>query len=247
MKRTISIFAISLVIASFGYTQTTLVAGDIVVIGFSGDTAPTGGGTAKSLTFVPLVNLEAGTIINFTDSGWLGTGFRANEGGAIFTAAAPIAAGANISAAGTSNGTWAANGAEWTAPPAGVGNNGMNFSTGGDQVLVFQGDAATPTLIFAVNGASTGWSSVANADDSNRTSLPTGLTDGVNCAAVGAGTGDEDEYDNVWYTGITDGTRSEILAAVANDSNWTGNNTSYTPITADFTSLPVELVSFSVE
>lgn len=225
-----------LLLSTFGFAQ--LNPGDIVIIGFSGDTSPGGGGTGKSFTFVPLVDLPAGTVINFTDSGWLGTSFRANEGGAIYTApAGGITAGTVITASGTTNATWAANGTEWTAPPAGVGNNGMNFSTDGDQILVYTGDATMlpVTFIFAVNGASTGFSAPANADDANRTALPTGLTEGTNAVAVGAGAGDEDEYDNVYYNGITTGTRDEILAAVTDPANWEGNNTNYSPITSNFT------------
>jgi len=224
---------------SITQADTVLGAGDIVIVGMSGDIAPGGGGTAKSFSFAPLVDLEAGTIINFTDSGWLGTSFRANEGGVIYTTpAGGIPAGTLISASGTSNTTWAANGVEWTAPPAGVGSNGMNFSTGGDQVLVYTGDAASPNFLFALNGASTIFSTPANANDSNRTALPTGLTQGVNAIAAGAGSGDESEYDNVYYTGITVGTKTQLLASVANSSNWTGHNTNYIPMTTNFIIIP---------
>ena len=215
-----------------------LNAGDIVVIGMSGDTAPLGTGTGKSFSFVPLVDLTAGEVINFTDSGWLGSSFRANEGGAAYTVpAGGIAAGTVITASGTTNATWDANGPEWTAPipGGGVGNNGMNFSTSGDQVLVFTGTAASPNFIFALNGASTNFSAPANADDSNRTALPTGLTAGTNAVAAGSGPGDENEFDNVYYTGPTSGDRATILAAVSNASNWTGSNDTYSPISTNFT------------
>lgn len=222
--------------SAVAYSDTTLLPGDIVVIGMSGDTLPGGGGTGKSLTFVPLIDLEEGTTINFTDSGWIETSFRANEGGATYTTpAGGIAAGTVISAAGTTDATWAANGPEWTAPPEGVGTSGMNFSTGGDQILVFTGDASSPTLIFAVNGASQIFSDPLNVTNSSRTALPAGLTQGVNAVAVGAGTGDEDEYDNVYYAGITTGTKAEVLAAVANPVNWIGDNANYAPYTEDFT------------
>jgi len=241
LKRIIPLFSALLLFVhlwtqGLAQTATTLVAGDIVVIGMSGDTTPSGTGTGKSFTFVPLVDLGEGTIINFTDSGWLGSSFRPNEGGAIYTAPeGGIPAGTVISASGDSNATWAANGSEWTAPPVGVGSNGMNFSTSGDQVLVYTGDAISPTFIFALNGASTIFSLPANANDSNRTALPTGLVDGTNAVAAGSGSGDEDEYDNVYYSGITNGTREEILAAVADAASWTGNNSSYSPYSINFT------------
>lgn len=208
-----------------------IAVGDVAVVGMSGDT--------KDLSFVAVNDLAAGEIINFTDSGWLGSSFRANEGGAIYTVpAGGISAGTVISASGTSDATWAANGAEWTAPPTGVGTNGMNFSTGGDQVLVFQGDGSSPTFIFALNGASTIFSAPANADDSNRTALPTGLTVGDNAVAAGAGAGDESEFDNVYYTGPTTfNSSADLLSAVADSGNWTGSNTDYVPPTS-FTIIP---------
>lgn len=43
--------------------QTTLSAGDVVILEFNGN------GT-DGFTFMPLVNLQAGTKINFTDYGW---------------------------------------------------------------------------------------------------------------------------------------------------------------------------------
>ncbi len=239
MKKLVFLFIFILVIGLV-WGQTTLSAGDIIIIGFSGDTAPTGGENAKSFSWVPLVNLVEGTVINFTDSGWLGTSFRAFEGGAIYTVqSGGISAGTIIEAHGTTNTLWAENGEAWSAPPAGVGNNGMNFSTGGDQILAYQGDAATPTFVFSVNGASTGWSASGDPGDANQTSLPTGLTDGINCVACGYGDGNEDEYDNVWYSGsVISGTKEEILSAVSNDANWTGNNTSYGSLVTSFTVTP---------
>jgi len=226
--------ALALSVAVSG--QTTLVPGDIVVIGMAGDTAPGGGGTGKSLSFVPLVDLMAGTGIHFTDSGWLGASFRANEGGATYTApASGLTAGTLVTASGTSNPSWAGNGDEWTAPPDGVGNGGMNFSTSGDQVLVFQGDGATPSFVFALNGASAKFSQPADVDNANETALPTGLATGATAVAAGFGPGDSDEYDNVWYSGaVTAGTREEILAAVVDPANWTGDNTDYSPKMSGF-------------
>ena len=46
---------------------TTLAAGDIAIVGFSSDTT---GPIPKSLSFVILRDVEAGTAISYTDNGW---------------------------------------------------------------------------------------------------------------------------------------------------------------------------------
>jgi hypothetical protein len=55
--------------------MTTLTVGDLALIGYSADTA------GKSFSFVLLQAVEAGTVISFTDNGWLAAGgFRAARG-----------------------------------------------------------------------------------------------------------------------------------------------------------------------
>jgi hypothetical protein len=55
--------------------MTTLTVGDLALIGYSADTA------GKSFSFVLLQAVDAGTVISFTDNGWLAAGgFRAGEG-----------------------------------------------------------------------------------------------------------------------------------------------------------------------
>lgn len=207
------LFALYFGFTSFG--QTTLAAGDIVIIEMQGD-SPDG------FRFVPLVDLEAGTIIRFTDNGWTGTALRSGEGTVIYTApAGGIPKGTNIryDVGGTTDFT--------------TEGSDLNISSAGDQILAYQGDTATPTFIFAVAGNSTMWQT--NSDDSNQTDLPQGLTDGVNAITLGSGSGPEDEFDNIYYSGVTSGTKSELLTAVATAANWTGNNSSSSPITTDFT------------
>jgi len=209
--------------ASFG--QTTLVAGDLVIIALRGD-------TTDEFRFIPLVNLDAGTQIYFTDSGWQGSNFRANEGGLLYTAPSLIAAGTNIGYLGSSSDI-ASNPNFSVYNNADLGSNGFNLSSSGDQVIAFQGSGATPTFVFAIQSNSTEWQ--VGSNDSNQSDLPTGLTAGSTAIAYGAGSGTEDEYDNIYYTGTTSGTKGDILAAVANTDNWEGSNSSSTIISTDFT------------
>ncbi|MEZ4800160.1 MAG: hypothetical protein R2809_10375 [Flavobacteriales bacterium] len=89
--------------------QTTLSPGDLVVIAYNFD-------NSDQFVFVPLVDLESGTVIKFTDNGWNGTSLTTSEGTYTWTASAPVAKGTKISVLPTS----------W------------HFSTSGDQFLLIK-------------------------------------------------------------------------------------------------------------
>jgi len=222
MGKYVILFFLFLALGFKSNAQTVLQPGDIAIISLSGDN--------KSFRFVPLVNLAQGTEIFFTDAGWIGPGFRAAEGAVKYTASSAVPAGTNIEyLSGAANFT--------NADDANVGTNGFLLSTSGDQVLAFQGSTASPTFIFAVQSNSTVWQ--AAATNSNDSGLPPGLSNGVNAIAYGAGTGSGSEIDNIWYDcSTTTGTTAQLLAAIANQNNWTGNNSSYTPCTANFLGTP---------
>lgn len=171
--------------------------GDIAIVGIYTD-AP------DKTAFVALVNLPAGTAINFTDEGWKSSGsFRSGE-----------------------------NHITWTAPAGGVaagtvvGLDMSDLSNSGDQVIAYTGTSSSPTFIFALNNDGSSWAS--NATSNNNSALPTGLTNGSNAIAL-------DEKDNFAYTGITSGTASALLAAIANKANWTGSDGSTPSWPSSFT------------
>jgi len=205
---------LTLCFSVISFSQTTLSPGDIVIIELRADTPDT-------FRFVSLVDLDAGTVIKFTENGWTGTALRTNESTITFTAASAITKGVNIEfVAGTADTRFSVSGS-------------LGFSGSGDQVIVYQGDATSPTFIFAAQSNSTAWQT--GSTGTTNSDLPTGLTDGVNAVAAGTGAGAGDEFDNIYYSGTTSGTKGELLASVANASNWTGNNSSSSPITTNFT------------
>jgi len=178
---------------------TTLAAGDIAIIGVNGD-------DPDGFAFVSLVPITAGTTITFTDNGWTGSAFRTGEGVFTYTFPADVPAGTVINIASV-------------AP--------MNFAAAGDQILAYQGTAASPTFLFAIDFADDNTTFAGAATSSNTSAVPTGLTAGVNAVAVGA--------DNVHYTGPRSGTPAELLAAISNTANWSGDNAvRYTFNTASF-------------
>ncbi|MEM6255563.1 MAG: ExeM/NucH family extracellular endonuclease [Cyanobacteria bacterium P01_D01_bin.156] len=180
---------------------TTLTAGGIAIVGFNFD-------NPDEFAFVSLVDLEAGTEINFTDNGWQAAGsFRSTEGTFTWTAPTDIAAGTVVNPAVSS----------------------ILFSASGDQILAYQGDATNPTFIYALNSEGNPGVWQSDATSSNISALPTGLVDGESAVAL-------DEIDNAIYTGTTSGTKAELLAAISDSSNWSGNNsTRQTLPTSSFT------------
>ncbi|WP_099239029.1 ExeM/NucH family extracellular endonuclease [Synechococcus sp. BDU 130192] len=170
-------------------TATILSAGDIAIIGFNFD-------NPDEFAFVPLIDLGAGTEINFTDNGWQAAGtFRSNEGTFTWTALTDVDAGTIIN------------------PVV----SGISFSASGDQIIAYQGDASSPTFIYALNSEGNPGVWQSDSTNSNTSALPTGLVNGETAVAL-------DEIDNAIYTGITTGTKAELLAAISNKSNWSGND-----------------------
>lgn len=153
--------------------------------------------------FVPLVNIGAGTEIKFTDNGWLNSGsFRSTEG--TFT--------------------WIAN-QDYTAGSVINPNlSSVAFSASGDQILAYQGADSNPTFIYALNSEGTTGEWQSDATSSNTSALPTGLINSETAVAL-------PEIDNAIYTGITSGTKAELLSAISNSNNWSGSNSDRQTIT----------------
>ena len=214
-----------LLFIQISFAQTTLSAGDIAIIGVNTD-------DPNDFAFVLLRDIEATTEINFTDKGWLAAGsFWPNEGIITYTAPSNLSAGTII--------IYTDNLTDFSSP-----SESLPLDTDGDQLFAFQGPSTNPTFIYAVQTNSNVWQADATSD--NDSALPTGLTNGTNAVAVGAGSGLGDEFDNAQYNGTTNfPTLAAALSAISNNANWVGNDaTGYDFSTfGDFT-LPVSLSSF---
>jgi hypothetical protein len=203
-------------------SQTTLTAGDILIVGMNCD-------DPDEFACVPLIDLELGTVIRFTDDGWLSVGgFRVGEGGVEYIASSTITSGTVITFTAPASGDWAVNN-------TGLGTGNFLLSTSGDQIIAFQGVASTPTILYVVNNAGAGvWQT--DASNSNTSALPTGLTNGLNAVAL-------NELDNYVYSGGPYSDPSILRSMVGNNSNWTGDNAVRQSMPSS--PLPVELSSFS--
>ncbi|MGH1383480.1 T9SS type A sorting domain-containing protein [Kordia sp.] len=206
------------------FAQTTLAAGDIVVIQLQGD-------DPDSFAFVTFVDIAAGTGIFFTDCGVSSTTdhFRApacTEGARKYTApAGGLDAGDIVKYAG--------GGADFaTYTDARITGNFL-LSTGGDQIVAFQDSTNpaggtnagnNPTFLYILSSASTLFA--GDPADSNETSLPSTLTSPTGGLALGENTGDDNEYDNVIYNGTYDFSGFATTAEAINAAKAAFQNTS---------------------
>jgi VCBS repeat-containing protein len=132
---------------------TTLSTGDIAVVRYSSST--------DAFTFVFLRDVEAGTIVNFTDNGWLAAGgFRGGESTVTYTAPSAVTAGTIVTL------------------------SGLDLDAAGDQIIAYQGDPASPAILHLIDFADGNNTVAGDATDAQTTALPPGFTLGVNAVAV---------------------------------------------------------------
>ena len=166
---------------------TELSAGDIAIVGYNFD-------NPDEFAFVALTNIGAGAQIKFTDNGWKSSGeFRDTEGTITWTATSGVDAGEVVT----------------------LTNPGLFFSTGGDQILAYQGDDSAPNFLYAVHSNGGTWQS--DATSSNTSAVPAGLVDGVTAVAI-------PEIDNAVYGGPTSGDAASLLASISDSASWSGSN-----------------------
>ncbi len=187
---------------SFGFSQTTLSAGDIAITGYHAD-------YPDEFTFVLLTDVQATTEIKFTDNGWQSSGsFRPGEGVLIWTATTDLPCGTEVNIL-YSNPIFVAS--------VGTITDDDNFDmiTNGDQILAYQGIDTGPTFLYAIHFATnTSWS---DATSQNSTALPPGLTDGLNAVYIG-------DFDNGSYDCSVAIDPALILTAISTPSNWNASN-----------------------
>jgi hypothetical protein len=214
--------------------QTTLSAGDVVIVGWNATDNSTNTVSADdNFDFLLLKDVAAGTQVYFTDLGWIGSAFQQNENngcsattGAVsdgcvkWTASTAMNAGTQVRVDCKVNLT-ASSGTITGILQAGGVSTYMSLATGTDQIFAFQGSLASPTLIAAVQYGSGSWTAgvIAACSTSSSISNDPGLSVG-SYAMLYTST-----LNNNYYSGTTvSGTASILRTAILNTSNWTGND-----------------------
>jgi hypothetical protein len=205
-------------------SQTTLVAGDIAFTGYNSDLSA--GADEFAFVITRSGGIASGTIISFTDNGWLSgsSALATNESVITWTAGTALAQGVQVkivalvaTVGSSTNGT-----VVLTSGLAG----GLNLVSTGDQVLAFQGASTSPTFIAGIHMnvatvAGDGFDSNATVWDgtlsatTNRSARPPGLTTGT--TAIWFTT----EVDNARFKCLTlSGTAFAIATIVNTTTNW---------------------------
>ncbi|MEA5594907.1 cadherin domain-containing protein, partial [Rivularia sp. UHCC 0363] len=181
---------------------TVLNPGDIAIVGYITN------GNPDSFSFVPLVDLSAGTVIYFTDNGWTGSGFTTNEGVVKFTANSDITAGTVIQSTDTSSFVR-------------VGTANLDLEASGDQIAAVQStNSNSPltsgfTAIYQIDNTG----AFENANDSNSGNVITGLSKTNNTSVL---FGNDKLKDAAFdLEAIPEGTREDWLKEINNPDNWT--------------------------
>lgn len=224
--------------------MTTLTEGDIAIVeyeGFFGD---------AEYSFVLLTDIDGSTSINFTNRGYIdensdsGVNDAYYAGGEfLWTWDAPaggLTAGTVVTVFQVPDGT-TGGGKNLEASVGSVvdpsGSTAFDWRLDfANQVIAFQGPfnatGAGMTELFGINmlswsvfGSNTQaeWNGTdLNGPNADSSGLPPGLTPGLSAVAV---TGNGFDSSNAIYTGTTSGTKAELLAAIANPTNWSLSET----------------------
>jgi hypothetical protein len=197
---------LSLIIVSNLSAQTTLSAGDLMLVTVNAD-------NDDNFDFVPLEDLESNTVIYFADNAWDGSALKSNEGTLQYTSSSSVSAGTIVSYSGSLGGEWANEDA------------GFNISGSGDNILVFQGSSEDPTFIYGIGWArGTSWISSGTVS-SNNSYIPSGISTSDN-TVVQLGTVDNYQYDT---DNGTSGPKSTLRYLTAQTGNYNSHNSNFFP------------------
>ena len=226
MKSLSSLLITSALIAASTTASAALVAGDIAIVGFQAS-----GVTTDSISFATLVNLDAGTVLYFTDNGFTtGSGFRGvlntdndgNENLMKFTVGSGgLAAGTVISSRSTAYASnWSLSG-----QIANVGGTAaylhLSLSSTGEQITALISDNVQPLLsgyTALYNFDNTGAYEAATTSGTGQ--LAPGLVQGTSAILLGSPTSANFANFNFGaFSGAAD--RATWLARIGNSANWT--------------------------
>lgn len=184
------------------WAQTVLQPGDIAMVTVNTD-------ADDLFEFIPLVNLQEGTVIHFTDDAWKGSEFRDGEGVMSYTVPpGGIVAGTLISSTDTNF--------EQT-------DAGFTLSASGDNILVYQGSSTlnvsgaeyqTPIFILGIGvGSGSTWVEGAADVSTKNSTIPSNLSEDNH--TIFSMVSDNYQYKK---TAPTKGTKEELLKSLVDNT-----------------------------
>ncbi len=248
----VSILALmaSLLMQNKSYSQTTLVAGDILFTGYNSIPAPVD--NADIISFVLLRDISNNTVINFTDRGYFGNNtwqaVTSTEGTIRWTSGSFLPMGTEVQITALS--------AQARIPGGSLTSNGTvvktehfnstynNASTGlllantGDQIIAFQGGTSPSDAgVVCIAGlhytqcgsggvnTSDNWDNSACFDSPTKSMMPPGLVNGFSAFKTTTTGGTTNNYSGRFQcTGAPYANAATIRMAVMDKSNWLFSN-----------------------
>lgn len=201
----------SILLLSFAFIgnaalSTELTVGQVAVTSFNSD-------GNDSISFVLLTEISDTTTIYITDRGWDSTSndwYASVEGTFQWTFIGNLPCGTEI----------AINVDSGTASHGMLTESGnVNLAAGGDALFFYHGDtiASVAEWLFGFNTGGEGWQTAVTG--TTESTLPLGLTDSVNAIGMEA-TSDNWQFN----CAVTAGPPTLLLAALVDENNWTGDN-----------------------
>lgn len=204
-----------------------LMPGDVVIVGYNFK-------DPDEFSLLTLVNLQAGTQLYITDAGWdeQTSSFRKGEGLITYT----------VPSGGISTGQ------QIVYPYApGFQTQGMNgffgLSMAGDQLLVFQGNIASPNFIFGINDFNGNWQSHLDLINNQTSHLPSALVSGYTALAINSFLQARFDCVNLQLDKVS------FLKQLSNPANWIKvTDRVDLPLEAcNFTSLPLVVIKWDYQ
>lgn len=182
--------------------------GDMAIVGYRMNAS-----TPDEFALLTFVDIPEGAVLYFTDDKYA-QGAQCDGGDLVWTApAGGIKAGTVFSVLNDN-------------PDVELGSvtgGSFGLSSGGDQIIIFEGTYAKPNHITALS--SNQWeTSGIDCTTKSSSELPAGLTNGENAISHEMTNGnDAGNTVNAYYTGTMEGTFDEIKKLVYDYNNWNGS------------------------
>jgi hypothetical protein len=188
--------------------QTQFAPGDIVFVAYR-----TNASTPDEVAFLTFVDILPGTLINFTDAKYTDNAQPQCPGGFVWTApAGGIKAGSVITILVDN---------PFSASAGTVSGSSFGLSSGGEQVIVYTGTAASPGYITAIS--TNAWLTANTSCSGSLSKLPASLTDGQTSMNMSTAPGNVSANTvNAYYNGSQTLEGTALRTSILNPANWVG-------------------------
>lgn len=197
-KLHIALFVLCVLLGLQANAQTVLLPGDVVIVSANADT--------QSVDFIPLIDIERGTSIYFSDGKWDRSESFLDGNELKLTFNEPISAGTNIYINDQDDPRFSKHGR-------------LNFEGGTHRLFVYQKEASVYRFVFAMGwGKGHIWNTGAGSSEGS--DIPLSLSENPD-AFLSLG---EESNQQYYLRNGASGTKNMLLSLVGDPENWRGND-----------------------